>query len=264
MFPGTEHHSWQDWLKVINELPAADILISGGEPLLLPGIISFMDNLATKHLISITTNLSQLPHELLSFRRRKELGVCASFHPDMADRDEFAGKIRTLIKHGLAPYVQCVAHPSLFDQLPELKTFFTRQVKVRLVIDPHTSPDFRYSESEKDVLRKLGLKKDGFGFDFEDGHILKRCYAGVKHFVIVPNGDVYACHAGFYYSNSALHKKFAVPREKFLLGNLFAGSFQPRTGQQECSLPCSEACDLYGARVKKIKKLFYAPLGNSR
>lgn len=253
-YPKESNHSWEEWVQVINNLPPANVSLTGGEPMLFPGWVSLINNLATKHKISLTTNLSQLPDEFLYCNKKRDLGISASFHPYMADVDSFITRIQKLKEYGFKPSIECVAYPPLLDKLERLTVFLKEKTGVAVDVDPYISPDYRYTKAEIEILKRLGVYGRKFGFDFDGCHILKQCNAGSKHFLVVPNGDVYACHAGFYYVTSPLHKEFSSPKEEFYLGNLFDGSFKPLTKPKLCSLPCSEACDLEGAQVREISK----------
>lgn len=247
-YPKKSEHDWTEWVEIINEFPPANVCITGGEPLLFPGLFKLIHELAKKHRVFLTTNLYAVPNELLNCKTK--MGISASFHPYMTDIESFTKRIHKLKEHGFNPAVEYVAYPPLFDELPEIKTFFEKEVGVTVNIDPYISPDHRYNAAEIETLKRLDLRSRKFGFDFDGYGVSKYCDAGSKHFVIVPNGDVYTCQAGLLYVISPLHKNFSSPKEKFYLGNLFDGSFKPLVNPKMCFLPCSEGCDLDGAHVR--------------
>ena len=69
--------------------------------------------------------------------------------------------------------------------------------------------------------------------------------------MIVPNGDVYTCYAGFYNDTSSIHKRYSQ-KGNFYLGNLFDETFQAMSEQKICPIPCSEACDISLSNVKTL------------
>lgn len=252
IYPKEVEHSWEDWADVLSKFPPAIIGISGGEPLLSKGLIPLINNLATKHNVFLTTNLSQPLGEFLNLAT-KSVGISASFHPYMIDIDSFNGKVQELIQEGFSVSVEVVAYAPLINKLKDFRAFFETEAGVMLNIDPDVSPDYRYTEAEIKALKRLGMRNRRLGFDFDGYGKLKQCTAGSKHFIMVPNGDVYACHAGFYYVTSPLYEEFSSPKEEFYLGNLFDGSFKLLAGSKICAMPCSEGCDLDGASVKEVK-----------
>jgi len=254
-YPKESEHKWQEWVDVLNEFPPASISISGGETLLYPGLFSLLDRLDIKHLVSLTTNLYRVPERLLDCRRRKTLNISASFHPSMTDYESFKDRVSRVKGRGFIISVEIVAYPSQLNDLTEYKKRFEEDLGVDVHIDPYITPLYQYTDKEFGLLNQLGIRNRKVGFDFKGSRVLKWCKAGLSHVLFVPNGDAYACHAGFYYATSPLHSQFRVPHELFWMGNVFDKTFTFSEKSRNCSLPCSEACDLEGARVKEISSL---------
>jgi len=248
-----QEHTWQEWSQALNtQFSPASIAITGGEPALFPGLISLIESLDPKHSVIVTTNLSQLPDEWL--RCRRKFRVSASFHPDMTDLHSFRERVLRLRDAGFPVAVECVAYPGHLDKIPAFRQAFSAEAGVDMRVDPYISPDYEYTPAEKAALERLGIAGRRFGFDRRGSNVWKRCWAGSRHFVVIPNGDVYACHASFYFLESPLHRGIKVPREQFYLGNVFQGTFAPCSSRRRCRFPCSEACDLDGAEVVEERK----------
>ena len=250
-FPKVDEHNYDEWLEVFKKLPRSRICFSEGEPLLFKGIYNFLNKLISFHEVNLTTNLSQPIDNLKKIN--KKIIITASFHPHMAKLDEFIKKVLILKKEGFHIGVEFVAYPESIPNIPQIKKKFNKE-GVSFWIDPFIDPDHKYNKKEKEILSKYLLNKRQLGFNFKD-FSKKECCAGSKYQVILPNGEVYTCHEGMYYLNSndfakKLNKK--AVREQFYLGNLFNNTFKMREKKMICCYPCSEACDIDNAEVKKI------------
>jgi len=182
---------------------------------------------------------------------KKCLHVTASYHPDMTKLDIFGKRTSILKKNGINIVVEFVGYPNNLLLIPELQTYFEMELGVKFCVDPYIDPKYQYSEKEKEIIKKyINLKIRKLGYDFND-HLAKRCSAGSKYFVFLPNGDVYSCFAGFYYSTGYYNNP---QNESFHLGNLFDNTFKPIKKEKKCSYPCQEACDLEIARVRYASK----------
>jgi MoaA/NifB/PqqE/SkfB family radical SAM enzyme len=253
-YPRESEHSWQEWTTQLNNLPTAHIAISGGETLLYPGLVNLIESLSTRHSVSFTTNLFRVPSRLLSIHRSPKPIVSASFHPSMTDIDGFIQRVRDVRENGFEISVEMVAYPQSLGKLADYKRRFEDELSVPVHVDPYIMPGKEYTLEELGLLKALGIRNRKFGFDSGGIKTLKSCKAGSSHLVLVPNGDVFSCHAGFYYVTSTLHEDFRVSVDNFHIGNIFNNTFQLIKKSRLCSLPCSEACDLEGARVREIRK----------
>jgi MoaA/NifB/PqqE/SkfB family radical SAM enzyme len=253
-YPRESEHSWKEWADALNRLPPSDVSFSGGETLLFPGMVSLIQSLALKHKVFLTTNLSSLPDELVECRLRERLVITASFHPVEADYDSFKERLKILKNSGFKVFVEMVAYPRFLKDVEHYLKRFKMETGITVNVDPYITPEYRYTSDDLMILKKLGIYNRRFGFDFAGKGVLKECKAGMRHFVMVPNGDVFACHAGFYYVTSPLHLEFRARKEDFYLGNIFLDTFKIRKELTHCFMPCSEACDLDGADVREIKK----------
>lgn len=241
---------YNKWVKAFSKLSSAVIDITGGEPFCYPKLIQLVEKLPRKHRVMITTNLSFPVDRFKKIGR--DIGITASFHSYEADINSFKSKIVELKEAGFNLTINFVGYPAKMHLIPRLKTFF-ENLGVTFNVDPYIDPDYEYTKKEIEILKKYIQKKRKLGFDFRDNKP-KKCKAGLRHFMIVPNGDVYTCHAGFFYTTSNLHKEFRAKKEEFYMGNLFDGSFRPLKKDKICSYPCSEACDLDYAQPKYLNK----------
>ncbi len=247
IYPRKIEHGWKEWIEQLNKFPPAMINITGGEPFCYPDILPLVRNIPQKHLLAgIATNLSQPLGEFLKMSN-KVLKVATSFHPHMTKKELFKSQIIKLKKSGFNLSINFVAYPQIIPLIPEFKIFFDK-IKVKFHVDPFLDPTYEYTKEEAKIVKQYVDDRRNLGFDFKD-YKPKSCRAGSKYFVIVPNGDVFACMAGFYYSND-LYGNLNTKKENFYLGNLFNGTFEVKKELWVCNLPCNEACDLESADVR--------------
>lgn len=252
-YPKGVQHEWTEWVKVFDRFPSAIISITGGEPFLYPGLVHLIKNISQRHIIaSLTTNLS-LPFDTLLDIPDKGFNITASFHHYMTDRESFKAKIEKLRKCGFKVTVNFVAYPKVMHIIPQLKVYFEEKVHVPFNVDPYIDPSYKYTQKEAEIVRKyVADDRRKLGYSLND-YKPKRCKAGSKYFIILPNGDVYACLAGFYYS-TGFYEKFNLEKEEFCLGNLFNNTFEPLSVWKICALPCCEGCDIEAADVKTLQR----------
>jgi len=256
-YPREVEHSWEEWIGAFNKFPASVVTICGGEPFVYPDMIQFIKNIPKKHMIiGIVTNFSQNLDGLANISN-KDFTITASFHSYMTDREAFKEKILKLKKQGINVRVEFVAYPGTIHLLPELKTFFEKELKVKFAVDPYIDPSYKYTTKEREIVEKYlsgefapTIRK--LGYDFDD-YVLKQCDAGSKYFVVIANGDVYTCLAGFYYCTELYKDRNTINDKSYYLGNLFQGTFKPLSTWKTCRLPCSEACDRQCIKGKIIK-----------
>lgn len=251
-YPKSNEYDYREWIIALNRFPCSLIYISGGEPLIFPGLTDMIKAISKKHLIgSLNTNLSSDINKLMKINQKKILSVAASFHPHMTDKEAFAKKVMMLKKIGFIVKVSLVAYPEILDSIDDFKVYFLEKLGVEFIIEPYLDPAYEYSDEEKRIVKKYVKTGRKIGYDFNDDRP-KRCYAGSKYFMIIPNGDVYTCYAGFYNDTSSIHNRYSK-KGSFYLGNLFDGTFKKISTRKICSIPCSEACDISLSNVRPIK-----------
>lgn len=250
-YPQTSERGWEDWVKVFEKIPSSMVFISGGEPFLYSNLVKLIKNLPKKHLVAtLTTNLS-LSDAVLSEIPKKIFQIEASFHPHMAGLKSFTEKVLNLKKQGFQIKINFVAYPKIINLIPTLKDHFEKKIGVIFNVDSYIDPAYHYTPEEIKIIKKYIPKNRKMGYQLNDNK-LKKCQAGSRYFIFLPNGDVYTCHAGFYSATSPFHKTENF-KEKFYLGNLFDGTFKPLTEPIKCSIPCCEACDITWANPKALK-----------
>lgn len=265
LYPKTVEREWNEWVNAFSKFPPSVINISGGEPFLYDDLIKLMENIQKKHVInSMFSNFSLISDEKIGEmdRLQRTLNIVASFHPPMSKKEVFAKKILKLNEMGFNVRVNYVTFPEdLSEQDVAYKSYFENNIGVIFTIGICIDPLRDISEEGIKNINKYAdsnyKELQSYGYDRED-YQKKVCKAGSSYCVVTPNGDVYTCMAGFYYSTSPVYERFVsgINTKQFYLGNLFDEcSFKPLSERMICSLPCSEACDLEAASVERLEAI---------
>jgi organic radical activating enzyme len=90
------------WIRIFNSL-GRDIVITGGEPFLYPGLDEIILGVSPKLDITIYSNLKVPLKEDISWLRRKGLAMYLSYHPSYGDDAVFIKNLR-LLKQYKVPF----------------------------------------------------------------------------------------------------------------------------------------------------------------
>jgi len=200
--------SAHEWTKALNAQDPAVFDFVGGEPFVFPGFVDELVALDEKHRFAITSNLHALP-AIEDFARtvpvHKVAHFTGSYHPSgRLDVDEFAYRLNLVKGHGISVSVNIIRHSSI-PNADELAADF-RERGFQALVSPYEHPPDLETLSDSELT----------------------CQAGLTHYVINNNGDVYPCLSWFRYSK----------RKERLMGNIFDGSFRKYKTRQSCRLRC--------------------------
>jgi MoaA/NifB/PqqE/SkfB family radical SAM enzyme len=240
-YPLDRQYSWEEWAKALGKLPRSIISISGGEPFLFQGIENLVAALLKKHKVFLVSNLSR-PIDRFVEIVKPPLHITVSFHPSHAEITEVAEKIALLREKGFTVGINMVAHPEVIPRIPEFRRHFIDEVGVDFHIDAFLDSPFPhiYKAEELEPIAPFLDVSRAF-FTEPPAETQKICEAGKKHIVIFPDGEAYACFAGYYHDS-----------EKFRLGNIAGGTFRLARKRRSCRLSCVEGCDIDNAQVKIV------------
>lgn len=154
-------HTWQEWKKgIIDNVTAGSVVdVAGGDPLLFPGLVYFLQALGDAGIFwAITTNAmhTKVVKELVDMKPRKCALVNISDHPGNAGAD---ANIALLREH--------------FN------------VKLNRVDVPEAGKRSGVSELIPYQSWREGTELDG---------IKRLCNSGLNHWVADPAGDVFRCN----------------------------------------------------------------------
>jgi MoaA/NifB/PqqE/SkfB family radical SAM enzyme len=224
-----EEASAEKWNAALNNLPAATIDLTGGEPFLHVGIYDIINQLDDKHQLGVTTNLSLVDLDRLP--EKKKISWTLSFHPSQSvNLEDFTEKALLLKQKYAAVTINYVACATQIERVAAYSEHFTRQ-NLRFHVDPDM---FYYYNAEEKKLLSNYVQKDRI-ID-ENSARPYPCRAGINHVHVMPDGTVFKC---YYYTES--------------LGNLFT-KYQLYARAQFCRLNCRSGCDLdkVGARAEAM------------
>lgn len=240
VFPKKEEKSWNEWVDILNKFSPAHIEVSGGEPFVYKDINKLINNLDPKNRIFLTSNFSAPLEEILKINNN--VGMTISYHKGQINDDDLKDKVALLREKGYIMNATFVPYPKSVDQIPEARRFVEEELRIPFSIIPFLDPEYEYTpeelEKEKSLIESYGIYK----YDVENRR-KKLCRAGMKNFIILPNGDAYTCFEGFYAVHSRTYSGIREKKEKFYMGNLFDNSFELRKSRMVCTLPCAQVCD---------------------
>jgi len=238
-----------EWIRLFDKFPKSTVTISGGEPLLYKDLDKLLLGICRRHIISqvvsnISTNL-----DVLVRARKAGFRIMASFHKDMVSLEEFSKNLLYLKKHGFNIIVNFVGTKENISRYSYYKDHFEKKLKVFFKID--ACEDLERDE-EAGNLKIHGINYIIDRKQFNNNRI-KKCLAGSKFFVLMPDAAVYRCFSGFMYSNSDKFRKLAAEQDKgrFVLGNLKDPQFTAGGNERFiCQSPCRGVCDIELADVR--------------
>lgn len=183
------------------------ILLSGGEPFLIPDFLNLLKLLSRNHHLQITSNLcSELVYKLPDyFRPERVMMISGSLHPAERKRndrhyEEFFKKYWFLKKHGYPLLVNIVTYPPQITEIPDEINYLRSHG-----IDNVTVLTYRgywnnkyypgsYSAEELKIINKYCIDNNELliaenGMNFKGTH----CEAGMNYFSMDPFGNVTRC-----------------------------------------------------------------------
>jgi MoaA/NifB/PqqE/SkfB family radical SAM enzyme len=223
------------WIEMLEKAPPAIFHMTGGEPFLYKDFYHVLNNLPKKHLFFVVSNLTMPVEKFLkSAPLGQLLSFSASLHPSAPNFSlrEFVNKLDKLRDAGVNTYVNYVAYPEQINHVPRLRRILENH-NTAFNVDPFVSETYEYTAEEKRAVSTYVTRKRELGYNWDDEGVPKYCSAGQKYFLMLPNGDVYRCHSGFFH-----HK-----RDRFYLGNFKEGTFKPYAKPEYCENACVSSCD---------------------
>jgi len=210
-----EDHPWEEWAEALNRLDPAIFDFVGGEPLVFPRFVDMLNRLDRKHRLAVTSNLYS--SNFFKFITEAPTGMClhftGSWHPTGEEigglsLKGFAQRLRLLQASGFQVSVNIIDHESIKEHLGDAETLAALGYRV------HVSP----YEHPPDLL--------------EANNETLTCNAGLNHYVLNNNGDVYRCLSWF-----RLVTMNPKGKEGYM-GNIFDGSFKKLEERAPCNLKC--------------------------
>ena len=121
------------WIRIFNSL-GRDIVITGGEPLLYPGLDEIILGVNPKLDITIYSNLMVPLKGDLSWLRRKGLAMYLSYHPSYGDDNVFIENVR-LLKQYKVPFTLHAIDVMGREKLEKMCAHRLRGEALHIIID---------------------------------------------------------------------------------------------------------------------------------
>jgi organic radical activating enzyme len=229
-------------LAFLAGLPGAwEIKMTGGEPFvsrlfldrIVPGLM------ATRHRVSVLTNLSAPPASLARFAAltHGRLGVVsASLHLEHTTVPAFLLRLRGLqaATSGARFVVNSVLDP---QRLPEVRaardavqaagfSFFPQLMKVKQGVYAYSPQQLRQVD---EIVGGLAAAAEARSANLAPAYTGRRCWTGARYLVLLQNGDAWSCRS-------------ARRQGQGFLGNVHADGVQLRPGPVSCPYticPCA-------------------------
>jgi len=223
------------WVEMLQKMPPSIFHMTGGEPFLHKDFYYILENFPKKHLFFIASNLTMPIEKFLEVSPLEQLlSFSASLHPSDPNFSlrEFVRKLDRLLDEGVNAYVNYVASPPQLKFLHKLREVLENH-NVVFNVDPFVSETYEYTPEEKRFVSQYVTRQREMGYNWNDEGVFKYCSAGQNYFLMLPNGDVYRCHSGFFHHE----------RSRFYLGNFRKGTFKQNKNPEPCRSACVSTCD---------------------
>ena len=145
------------WDRIYGLYGSCHVHFAGGEPFIYPNFMEFLEALAPRHTLEVTTNLSWDVQDIIGRVQPDKIKIETSYHLEFAKFDEFHQKIRTLKEHGYRVGVTMVAAPLHMKRYIEYREILKKICGVNLVPIRGKAygknwPD-AYTDAEKEMLK---------------------------------------------------------------------------------------------------------------
>lgn len=236
------------WAEALLRLKPDEIVMSGGEPTTLPGIIDIVNLLGSVVPIHMTSNLGN------SFKLddwEKEISpdfldcITFSFHPSQQSWDDYSHKLKRFVNFygGRKTGVELVMHPKQVEFEKPMREL-AHQLGVHVVnIDPFHRQPVIYPSQPGSFADRCPEKNPSIAHmprqsSDKDPHY---CSAGINRINIDPAGDAYTCMSAI--DRSKMFGKHSLAHYRSI-GNVFDRDFRMQQEPVLCweTFRCS-GCD---------------------
>jgi MoaA/NifB/PqqE/SkfB family radical SAM enzyme len=188
------------WNRMFRLYGGFHITVAGGEPFVYAGFIDLLESVAKVHRVSVNTNLSWDPKNILGRVADDKFSISASFHPHFEKIDPFLQKVKVLKDYGYKVIATVVAYPPLFEQLAGFRDAFQNS-GIGFYFQPFQGkigsknyPQDYTSEERLFLFGESAMKEDVMNIPMKNESPYGRpCAAGQKRFRVTADGLVIRC-----------------------------------------------------------------------
>ena len=184
----------ENWVHIWNTYAPHTMIISGGEPFLVPNFVEVLAGINPQIAVSINTNLTQDVTELMAcVNPRHNFDLTTTYHFDKKQAN-FFDNLRLLKRRGFRCNVTFVAYPQYLKFYEEYKAK-VNEIGLPLRVIPCVSinNDISYTPEQEAFANEIcpDNRSHWVGRHMVDRDCM--CSGGYNHICVIPNGDVYKC-----------------------------------------------------------------------
>lgn len=192
--------AWTDmWCRYDPE----SIIITGGEPLLIPNLVSFLNRMPNQ-MFELNTNLTcNIDRLFACVKRSVPLNITATYHPTQQPQEEFFANMDKLVMAGFKVCASFVMHPIQFKQFRDMARG-CHQRNIKLFPQPAVDCNKRVVHTPKQVAyaKHCCHARKHHLIDREvPSETTRQCTAGHGYMCVMPNGDAFRCAATAAFDN---------------------------------------------------------------
>ena len=202
----------ENWIHIWNTYNPFAMIISGGEPFMVPNFVEVLAGLKPHIGICINTNLTEDITELVEgCRPRPNLELTTTYHFDKK-QDNFFDNLRALKQKGFKCTANFVAYPKYLRFYEEYKSKVNALgLPLRVMPCVHINGDMPHTPEQTARIKEICTEKQRnhwVGRHMVDVEFM--CSGGHNHICVLPNGDTYQCAS----------KAMCQQRQENVIGNI--------------------------------------------
>lgn len=236
--PNIKHEIPADeWLQHLNRFQPYHLEISGGEPLMFPGLHKVVSSIPQNCTWAITSNSLITPHIEKMPDGYQCKGWTASYH--FRDKETFLHNMNLLRNKKIVPRVTITVSPENHrEALATINEF--RSLMLPINVHPMIRPGFDWKEhpEEHATLEEIKKLRVNYVGIIEEVKRFPKCVAGYKYIYVLPDGEVMRCQS-------------QGVTDKPKLGNITDPNFKLADGVAPCDMDCIFSCDIWQGQLSQ-------------
>jgi molybdenum cofactor biosynthesis enzyme MoaA len=183
------------WIDTWNKYAPNKLVVTGGEPFLIPNMIDVLNGLTHIHEISVCTNLTHdVSHIVRSLKPRKCIWLTTACHPTQCNIDSFFDNIDKVCDKGFRTTVVFVAHPRQLHHLSTIRHKCSER-NVELFVTPCIDPyhQVTHTPAEQQRVESITRPRKHHFINRIPHEKVKVCSGGYDYMCVLPNGDTFRC-----------------------------------------------------------------------
>jgi len=187
---------YDKWLEIWRRYNPNKLVISGGEPFLIPNMIDIVNGLNPPELCINTNFTHDIAQMADGLKSRPNLLFSVGCQPLQYHPDKCFENIDTMLSKGFRVVVVFVADPKQLHMYAQIKAechYRNIQLFVAPCIDPHGH--VQHTPEEAKFVASICNPNRYHFINRPIAQKLRTCSGGYNYMCVVPNGDTYRCSA---------------------------------------------------------------------